>query len=473
MARFRRIPAPLATFLAATAVAGLIAVAPGAGTAAPASIFVGDGEGGTAQASRDAMLQIARKRGELPVIVQMRTDFVPEGDLSLFQAANQRTAIASLQQRIIDRVGAAKIKRQFEAVPMMAMTVDPAQLGALLDDPDVEAVFEDVAVPPSLDQSVPHIGAKKASKLKAINGGKGWAVAVLDTGVQRGHKSLKGKIVSEACYSSTISSQQSTSVCPGGAQSSTATKSGKNCDLSIEGCDHGTHVSGIAVGNPKGYPYKGVARKASLIPIQVFSRFTGTANCGSSSPCALSWSSDQLAALERVNALASTHKIAAVNMSLGGGLYKKACNSNSLKPIIDTLRSKGIAVAIAAGNDGLNKRVSSPGCISSAITVASTTLKDKVSWFSNFSKLVDVAAPGSDITSSVPGGGFASWNGTSMATPHVAGTWALLKHAFPSASVGDVLKALKCTGKKVSRAGINKPRISVYRAYQAMKNGCP
>ena len=105
--------------------------------------------------------------------------------------------------------------------------------------------------------------------------------------------------------------------CPGGVTSSTAAGSGVNCTYAAEGCQHGTHVAGIAAGAaPRS---RGVARDAKLIAINVFSRFTG-ANCaGAASPCTQSFASDQIKGLERVLALRTSLRIAAVNMSLGGG----------------------------------------------------------------------------------------------------------------------------------------------------------
>ena len=72
----------------------------------------------------------------------------------------------------------------------------------------------------------------------------GQTIAVLDTGVDKRHPFLSGKIVSEACYSTTNVGSQVSSVCPGGVQESTAPGSGVPCDLSISGCYHGTHVAG-------------------------------------------------------------------------------------------------------------------------------------------------------------------------------------------------------------------------------------
>ena len=108
------------------------------------------------------------------------------------------------------------------------------------------------------------------------------------------------------------------------------------------------------------------------------------------------------------------------------------------------------------------------------MTVGSTTKADQVSSFSNHAALVELMAPGSNILAAVPGGR-ARKNGTSMATPHVAGAWAILKQGKPSASVSEVLTALACTGVPVSRAGITKPRIDVLAALNVLRSpgtGC-
>ncbi|MEO8136781.1 MAG: hypothetical protein ABI831_22755 [Betaproteobacteria bacterium] len=84
-----------------------------------------------------------------------------------------------------------------------------------------------------------------------------------------------------------------------------------------------------------------MARGANLIAIQVFSKFTKVAKCGGPAPCVLTYGSDQLAALQHVYTTVrpSFNNIASVNMSLGGGQNTATCDSNPLKPAIDTLRS--------------------------------------------------------------------------------------------------------------------------------------
>ena len=297
--------------------------------------------------------------------------------------------------------------------------------------------------------------------------GNGWYVAVLDTGARRTHEFLSSRVVSAACYSSTTSSP-SVSTCPGGASSSTDINSALDCDsTATAGCGHGTHVSGIAAGyntgQSSGEPANGVARDARLITINVFSRFTSTNELRS-------FTSDQIRGMERVYALRTTYNIASINMSIGGGQAFSACDSDSRKPIIDSLRNAGIATVIAAGNDSFNTSVSYPGCISSAITVASSTKSDVRSGFSNWGTLIDVVAPGSSILSSYTNAtnGYAYLSGTSMASPHVAGAFAALRSARPYASVSQIEAVLENTGLGIASSSTTKPRIRVASALSSL-----
>ncbi|GAG27289.1 unnamed protein product, partial [marine sediment metagenome] len=259
----------------------------------------------------------------------------------------------------------------------IALEVDAEALEDLGLNQAVISLEEDVPVPPTLDSSIPVIGADTAWGMGYE--GSGQVVAILDTGVDSSHSFLTGKAASEACYSTTFGS--STTVCPGSGEEETGSGTGVNCDTSISGCDHGTHVAGIAAG--KGGSFHGVAREANLIAIQVFSRFTGT-DCtgfGLPSPCALTYTSDQIKGLERVYALRTSFNIAAANMSLGGGSYSSYCDGSqaSRKAAIDNLRSANIATVISSGNSGYKTAIGAPACISTAISVGSTTDLDVVS----------------------------------------------------------------------------------------------
>jgi subtilisin family serine protease len=147
-------------------------------------------------------------------------------------------------------------------------------------------------------------------------------------------------------------------------------------------------------------------------------------------------------------------------MSLGGGRAFAACDADVAKPVIDQLRTAGVATAIASGNEGFRDSVSFPGCISTAVTVGATSKQDELASFSNCGPQVDLHAPGVDINSSVPGDRFASFSGTSMATPHVAGAFAALRSLQPKASVDDIEKALKASGLDAG----GRPRIRAFDA---------
>ena len=190
------------------------------------------------------------------------------------------------------------------------------------------------------------------------------------------------------------------------------------------------------------------------------------------SPCVLAWTSDYMKGLQRVYDLRQTFSIAAANLSLGGGQYNSNCDGNPEKQIIDTLRAVGIATVIASGNSTFCGSISAPACISSAISVGATTDSDQVASYSNSASFMSLLAPGSSINSSIPlydGGGYQSWNGTSMAAPHVTGAWALMKQNNPAATVAGILNSFTSTGLSLTDSkcpSVTKKRINVYQAYQ-------
>ena len=415
------------------------------------------------------LLDKAASKGSVRVIVRLNMDYKTEGRLSSANSVEkQRSVIARKQQRLLGRLAGKKISgaKYFKTIPYIAMKVDADGLKALLDDYDVLSIEEDITFPSTINESVPFIKADMT--YDSGYDGTGWTVAVLDTGVRNTHEFLACKVVSEACYS-TAEANNSTSLCPGGVNS-TATGSGVNCN--ITGCDHGTHVAGIIAGKKEEeidgktvVKRKGVAPGAKIIAIQVFSRFDTADQCDSDTiPCISSYTSDLILGLERVYALRNDYKIAPVNMSLGGGKYSSACDTDSIKYAIDNLRSAGIATVIASGNEYYDGYVSKPGCISSAVTVGAT-VDDAVTVadYSNHADMVDLMAPGSSITSStaVSDTSYGTKNGTSMAAPHVAGAFAVMKSENADWTVDDIETRLKNTGIPVTRAGVTKPLISL------------
>jgi subtilisin family serine protease len=411
------------------------------------------------------LLLKAKITGKVRVIIGLDMVFRPEGELDGSLAVKkQQGAISRAQAIVLQELSAfnVSVARNFEYIPYMVLEVDQSALEALLASPLINTIEEDKTLLPTLTESIPFIGADDAWAMGYS--GAGQTVAILDTGVDKTHSFLSGKVVSEACFSTTNSI--SSTLCPNDFDEQIGDGAGVNCSDSIAGCDHGTHVAGIATGSET--DIWGVAKDANLLPIQVFSRFDSPSDCPpGSAPCIMSWSSDQIAAMERVFALRIDFNIAAVNMSLGGGRYydTASCDADnaSVKAAIDNLRSVGIATIVSSGNDGFTDSLSSPACISSSISVGATPTSYTVASYSNSASFLDLLAPGSSINSSVPGGSYETWNGTSMAAPHVTGAWAVLKSKWPDGTVDQVLTALTSTGYPIedSRNGITKPLIQV------------
>lgn len=403
----------------------------------------------------EALRARAASKGEVRLIVQV----ADPGDqfAKLPPAARQarEQQIARLQDHLASRAqqpGMREVVR-FRTIPFMVFTANADAVAKLASLPEVLSLQEDIPEYPTLASSIPIVGAGTA--WAAGFDGTGQVIAVLDTGVDTTHPYFPpAKLVAEACFSTNSVADKSQSVCPGQASSSTAAGSGKNCPTNILGCSHGTHVAGIAVGNRGTGPNTGVAKGAKLIPIQVFSCISSSSNC-TGTASAGSYPSDQILALEHLLLLSSSIDIAAVNMSLGSSLAFTSQGDCDLgnaarKAALDNLRAVGIATIVASGNGSRRDALSQPGCISTVISVGNTTDADAIASTSNVASFLDLLAPGSEITSAFPGGSEVTESGTSMAAPHVAGAWAVLRQAQPEATVDELLAALRLTATVVN-----------------------
>ncbi|WP_249352164.1 S8 family peptidase [Nocardiopsis akebiae] len=169
-----------------------------------------------------------------------------------------------------------------------------------------------------------------------------------------------------------------------------------------DGNGHGTHVAGTI-----GSATYGVAPAADLFGVKVLD------DNGSGSY------DDVIAGIDWVAANAGPNAVA--NMSLGGPA------SPTLDEAVNGLAASGVFVAVAAGNEGQDAGNTSPGGAEGVTTVGASDATDAAAYFSNHGPSVDIYAPGVDVESTVPGGVTDSYDGTSMASPHVAGAAALYK----------------------------------------------
>jgi subtilisin family serine protease len=151
-------------------------------------------------------------------------------------------------------------------------------------------------------------------------------------------------------------------------------------------------------------------------------------------------------------------KPAVANLSLGGGAMQAADDA------VQNLVASGVTVAVAAGNSADNACYYSPARASSALTVGYTNEYDQKSYYSNWGSCVDLFAPGENITSAWLYGGTHTISGTSMASPHVAGTAALYLQSNPTATpatVGNVILS-SATPNRLSALGTGSPNLLLY-----------
>lgn len=245
----------------------------------------------------------------------------------------------------------------------------------------------------------------------SVLNGEGVHVYVIDTGVRITHRDFEGRAFHG--YDA-VDKDEDSSDCQG----------------------HGTHVAGTIAGATHG-----VAKKAKVYGVRVL----GCNGNGSTSGV--------IAGIDWVTA---NHKKPAVaNMSLGGGA------SAALDQAVQKSIRAGIVYAVAAGNENINSCTRSPARVPQALTVGSVTNSDTKSSFSNVGSCVDLFAPGSRIASTWISSDTAvrTLDGTSMASPHVAGVAALVLQARPQATVEQVVDSILrgATTGIVKQAGSGSP----------------
>lgn len=397
----------------------------------------------------DQFLKKAGDDEQISVIVEFETDDLTEAGGVIAKTKARQQHFSEIRDDIISRVDSGNLGniKRFQFMPLVALQVNREGLEELLNHPQIKRVVEDRIDDIELEVSVPLIGAQSVWDMGYS--GQGQAVVILDTGVDGDHPFFADRIVDEYCYSSINSSRNIESLCPDGSVEQSGSGAAEACEI----CGHGTHVTGIVAGDNQ--DFSGVAPDANIIPMQIFSEFNDDDDCNGNAPCVRTFLSDQISALEKVYEISDSLEIASVNMSLGGGEHSNYCYNDLRSPIIDQLAKRNIATVTSSGNSNFSNSVSAPGCIPSIVSVGATTTgsnggaRDEIASFSNGSRLVDLLAPGVAINSSQLNGLFGQSSGTSMASPHVAGAWAVYKSQSPEATVNEVLNNMQMSGRKI------------------------
>ena len=282
--------------------------------------------------------------------------------------------------------------------------------------------------------------------------GAGINVAVIDTGY-RPHADLSGQILQGYDFISTT-----TIANDGSGRDTDASDPGDwtpagSCGTGVPAADkasswHGTHVAGtIAAKTNNGQGIAGIAYNAKIVPARVLGRCGGYT---SDIADAMVWASGGTVTGVPANA----NKARVLNLSLGG---TGACDTTT-QNAINSARSRGAVVVVAAGNSNTNAINSNPANCAGVITVAATNRAGGKASYSNYGTNVTIAAPGGDngagILSTLNSGtttpasdNYAYYMGTSMATPHVAGVVALMLSANPNLTPDDVAAKLKSTAR--------------------------
>ncbi|MBD3920832.1 S8 family serine peptidase [Paenibacillus sp. PR3] len=274
---------------------------------------------------------------------------------------------------------------------------EPNYIGTVFDNPSDTRYAE--------QWYVPRVKADQA--WNTTTGSQSTVVAVIDTGVDSDHPDLVTNLV--AGYN-TIDNTTNTE------------------DIH----SHGTHVAGIiAATMNNGQGIAGIAASSKIMPLKAMN----DGGTGSSLDVieAIQWATD--------------HGASIINMSLGFSSYSQA-----MQDAVNYANSHGVLVVAAAGNNN-SSAANYPAALDNVISVVATDQNNKKASFSNYGSTVDISAPGTEILSTVPGGGYEYKQGTSMASPVVAGAAALVWSHHPELGTADLTRLLMTTTVDLGTVG--------------------
>lgn len=313
------------------------------------------------------------------------------------------------------------VVRRFASIDVVTIRAAEPAVDVLRGHPDVRYVEQNEtmhaigeSVPWGVDRVDADVVHEAAETLDGDQTGDGADVAIIDTGIDSDHPDLAanlgaGKAVVE-CGEGVACLLNS-----GGLLLSSSNDCNEPWD---DDHDHGTHVAGTVGAVDNDRTVVGVAPEVTLHAVKVL-------NCQG-----MGSFSDVAKGVEMV----ANEGWDVGNMSLGGN------RSDALKDAVEYATKEGVTLVAAAGNDGpCTDCVSYPAAYEEVIAVSATEQDDSQADYSSQGPEVDIAAPGTDVTSTVPGG-TNQFSGTSMASPHVAGTAGQLAADLPREGVRSVLE---------------------------------
>ncbi|MER7897062.1 S8 family serine peptidase [Streptomyces sp. NPDC096046] len=311
--------------------------------------------------------------------------------------------------------------------------------------------------------------------------GTGVTVAVIDTGYVA-HSDLAANIVGGYDFIS----DTAVSVDGNGRDSNPADPgdwyNANECGTGIPASNsswHGTHVAGtIAAATNNGKGVAGVAYGAKISPVRVLGKCGGY---DSDIIDAITWASGGTVS----GVPANTNVAKVINMSLGGG---GACSS-ATQSAINGAVNRGTTVVVAAGNENQNVSNASPANCNNVIAVAATNRSGARASYSNYGSLIDISAPGGETRTGTANGilstlnsgtktpsseNYSFYQGTSMATPHVAGLAALMKSANSALTPAQIESAVKANARPLPgtcSGGCGAGLADAAKTVQAVKGG--
>ena len=334
---------------------------------------------------------------------------------ALHHAISQiRTKVINVPEAAIERIEKSLARSGLFTVVERDYIATPA---ATPNDPDFASEW--------------HLSKIQASAAWDLTRGAAITVAVLDSGVDPTHPDLISKLVPGWNF---VNSNSDTHDVLG----------------------HGTAVAGtIAAATNNSTGVAGVAWSSPIMPLVVLN----SSNYANYSDVA------------NATTYAADHGARIINISLGG-----SSASATLQNAVDYAWSKG-AVVFAAASNNSNSTPYYPAACNNVVAVSATTQSDTLASFSNYGSWITLSAPGDVILTTVNGGGYGSWYGTSFASPVAAGVGALVLSKNPSLSPSSLVSILKQTADDLGPSGFDQSfgwgRVNAYKAVSAAGGSTP